>query len=99
MYSFNDNQMFLHMMYNFEHQTLQHGTLQTHPNWLNTTENFLQLQTEMKEPGLSKCWRLIAEDEMMKMQLQSALQLADHTVCRYSRIYTNLYSTLLKNTK
>ena len=36
------------MIRNFQLKVLQHGTLQTNPNWLNITENFLQPQTEMK---------------------------------------------------
>ena len=75
---------------------LQHDTLQTNPNWLNTTKNFLQPQTEMKEHGLSKCWRLNAEDEVLKMQFQPALRLADHTACRYSRTCTDWYDTWKK---
>ena len=55
------------MICNFQLKVLQHGTLQKNPNWLNTTENFLQPQTEIKESRLRKCWRLNAEDEMMKM--------------------------------
>ena len=43
------------MICNFELKVLQHGTLQTNLNWLNTNENFLQPQTGMKELGLSKC--------------------------------------------
>ena len=54
-YSINDNQVLLHMICDFQLKALQLGTLQTNPYWLNTTENFLELQTEMKEPGLSKC--------------------------------------------
>ena len=49
------------------------------PNWLNITENLFQLQTEMKEPGMRKCWRLNAEDDMMKMQLQLKLQTRKRT--------------------
>ena len=84
------------MICNFQLKVLQHGTLQTNPKWLNTTENFLQPQTEMKEPGLCKCWRLNADDEMMKMQLQLALKLADRTACRYNHTCTDWYDTWQK---
>ena len=57
------------MICNFQLKVLQHGTLQTNPNWLNTTKNFLQPHTKMKEPGVIRCWRLNAEDDMMKVQL------------------------------
>ena len=52
------------MICNFQLKVLQHGTLQTNPNSLNTTENFLQPQTEMKEPRLNKSWRLDVKDEV-----------------------------------
>ena len=84
------------MICNFQLKVLQHGTLQTNPNWLNTTDNFLQSQTEMKDPGLRKCWRLNADDEMIKLQLQSALRFSGCTACRYSRTCTDWYDTWKK---
>ena len=38
-----------------KHYNMAH--YKTNPNWMNTIKNSLQLQTEKKEPGLSKCWR------------------------------------------
>ena len=84
------------MICNFQIKVLQHGTLQTNPNSLNTTKIFLQPQTEMKELGLGKCWRLNAEDEVLKMQFQPALRLADRTTCMYSRTCTDWYDTWKK---
>ena len=81
------------MIGNFQLRVLQHGTLQTNPNWLNTTKNFLQPQTEMKEPRLRKCWRLNGKDEVMKMQLQPAFRLVDGTAYRYSRTCMDWYDT------
>ena len=65
----------------------------TNKPWLNTTKNFLQPQTEIKELGLGKSWRLNAEDEVLKIQFQPALRLADRTTCRYSHTCTDRYNT------
>ena len=81
------------MICDFQLKALQHGTLQTNPYWLNTTENFLQLQTVVKEPELSKCWRLNAKEEMVKMQLQSALKLAVRTAYKYNHTCMDWYDT------
>ena len=86
------------MICNFQLKVLQPGILQTNPNCLNAIENFLQPQSEMKEPGLWKCWRLNAEDEVMKMQLQPALRLANYTTYRYSHTCTDWYDTWQKIT-
>ena len=77
------------MICNFQLKVLQHDTLQTNPNWLNTTKNFLQPLIEMKEPRSRKCWRLDAEDEVMKMQLQPYLKIVDYIACRYSHTCTD----------
>ena len=67
------------MICNFQHQNITTWHITKKPYWLNTTENFLQLQTEMKELGMRKYWRLNAEDDMIKMQLQLKLQTRKRT--------------------